>query len=419
MKAFNLLLFAIVFIRGFVIAGPLPVELGEESATTLLTIRVTGSNNGGSSGSSGSTTPIAEKEPATKKRPANEPAENQPAAKKPAAENDVASGKIPPFKTISLAAKATSYHFYTSREYLEDPLVKGKQHFNVLEKMDPAGQFTAVVMYNAKTSIVGDADGTTTPDKYVLSKSNGAENFLVTNGGYFIHKIDPLLMDDWNGKPLDAKTVLHQSVGQTSISKKFVAVPKVYADLYTKLEGDDKSFLWSGPDLKRPIDEKIPVDEDINSKAWRLQYFKKDSKGKKVKNPDEKSKDKLLTTPFTHLPGGGICTSNEPNERNALVYVDGIKIAFAYTSERQNGMTINRLRELIDQFLKTYLKKDISKCELALNLDGGGSIFFGWVNKGKLSVLAAGELGGPRAIPFAPGEHKFRDVTTMVKHVLA
>jgi len=428
MKLSNLLLLTIFTLGKFINAAPFPPELGGKSANNLLIVRTPGSQKGDSSdsiGASSSTTiPPAEKNSKTKKRPATEPAGNEPATKKPAtkeptADNQGASGEIPPFKTISLAAEATSYHFYTGGESKQDPLVIEKQANAILNKMNGDGQFTAVVMRKAKTSIVGEAEGTTTPRKYLLSQGQSSENYLITNGGFFIHKLDPFLMDDFKGKPLDSKSILHQSVGQTSISKKFVAIPKVYSDLFMKLEGDDKSFLWSGPNLRNPLDERMPVGEDVNSKAWRLHYFFRDRMGNKVPNPNKADEERFVTTPFMHLPGRGICTSNERNERNALVYVDGIKIAFAYTSRRNVGMTLNHLRELIDQFLKTYLKTDITHSQMALNLDGGASTFLGWMNEGKLSVLAAGELGGPKAVPFAPEALKFREVTTMVKHVLA
>jgi hypothetical protein len=140
-----------------------------------------------------------------------------------------------------------------------------------------------------------------------------------------------------------------------------------------------------------------------------------------VPNPAKDRNNPYLQTVFTHLPGG-LCTVNEPNERNVLVYVGGgIKIAVTYNSQRSKGMRINELRTLIDQFLKSYLKKSIDDTQIALNLDGGGSIFMGWLKDGKLSILAAGSVsGGPKLYPQNPKglASGFREVPNMVKHDL-
>jgi hypothetical protein len=51
-------------------------------------------------------------------------------------------------------------------------------------------------------------------------------------------------------------------------------------------------------------------------------------------------------------------------------------------------------------------------------LDGGASIFIGWMKNGKLRVLASGGLEKQKAGVKDPAELKFRAVTTLVKHVL-
>ena len=229
---------------------------------------------------------------------------------------------------------------------------------------------------------------------------------------------DPLLRADLDSLLVESKC-FYFSVGPTSVSKNAVPVAGVYNDLYHKLQGDDGNFLTSGPDMRIPLDSPEPDPKLANTTSGRLQYFIKDAQGNKIPNTvKEDTQSPYTRTVFTHLPGGMV-TVNEPNERNALIIVKGgIKVAFTYTSQRQVGMRINELRELIDRFLKVYLKIGIADTQIALNLDGGGSIFVGWVKNGRLNVLAAGGMATPKVYPLPPQGFRFRDVTTMVKHVL-
>lgn len=93
---------------------------------------------------------------------------------------------------------------------------------------------------------------------------------------------------------------------------------------------------------------------------------------------------------------------------------------FAYTCERSNGITINNMRIRIDAFLQSYLHKDIFGSTLALNLDGGQSIFIGFQKLGQsMKVLTQGGLNAEKILgikPINPGT--VREVSTMVKHEL-
>ena len=121
---------------------------------------------------------------------------------------------------------------------------------------------------------------------------------------------------------------------------------------------------------------------------------------------------------FAHIPGG-VATANQENERAVLIFVGGgVKVVCAYTSERESGMMRNEMRDVIDAFLQKFSFTGISGVQQALNLDGGGSIFIGWVKNGKLRVLASGGLQRQKVGAQDPAGMKFRDVTTMVKHVL-
>ena len=116
-----------------------------------------------------------------------------------------------------------------------------------------------------------------------------------------------------------------------------------------------------------------------------------------------------------------MATVNEPNERAVLVFVGaggGVKVVCAYTSARKAGMTIGEMRDVIDAFLHNFTFTGISGVQQALNLDGGASIFIGWMKNGKLRVLASGGLEKQKAGVKDPAELKLRAVTTLVKHVL-
>ncbi|GAM83019.1 hypothetical protein ANO11243_010050 [Dothideomycetidae sp. 11243] len=127
----------------------------------------------------------------------------------------------------------------------------------------------------------------------------------------------------------------------------------------------------------------------------------------------------FIRSVFSHLPGG-IATANErDNERAAVIFVGaGIKVVLTYTSTQDKGMTINDMRDLIDVFLVNFSMPGIANVEQALNLDGGGSIFLGWIKDGKLKILAAGNLDQQTPGAKDPSGFHFRSVTTMVKHVL-
>lgn len=179
-------------------------------------------------------------------------------------------------------------------------------------------------------------------------------------------------------------------------NKRYLEVDEEYKSDYKELRGDDGTFLWSGPSLKEPINLEEP----------RFQCWVKDTK--------RQSK-------YTKIPGG-LSHANQPNERLALVQARQAKVVFAYTSRRRNGLTINQLRTVIDVFLRTYLDgRTIANTELALNLDGGGSVFVGYHSKGKTYHIVAGDQQADEAVPLGlrdPAGLKFRAVANFVRHDL-
>lgn len=357
----------------------------------------------------------------------------------------------PPFKRVkSSLGSAESYHYYSSQGWRFDKAVKeNNKAQTVLGELGPNGLFTVVKMHGAKTYCVGAATGKTHLPDFVMQDSDSAQEYIYTSGGFFITGKDKKLRAEHNSPIIaDADSLAYFSVGRTSVTQDFVKPPKAHQRFYRTLEGDDGSFLQCAPGLKKAVSEH----------AKELQYWARDRSGEQIANPvhAEENKDpagdevggavtwcdksrswrsiepvkkgvngavgseKFVRTVFSHIPGG-MATANEPNERLATVVLAGdIKLVFAYTSARTNGVTINRFRELINVFLDQYLDSDLAQAKVAINLDGGASIFVGWMRDGHLSILAAGGLEGKQGeVPHGLDKIKeFRGVTTMVKHVL-
>ncbi|EHL02794.1 hypothetical protein M7I_1133 [Glarea lozoyensis 74030] len=363
------------------------------------------------------------------------------------------------FTALALGAGTTSYQFHSFDGYESDTEMQKYPSIGaVLGSMRPRGM----------------PSGKTTPHQFIASHVKDHENCIVTNGGFFVTGCDEILRPDYDGLVVDSSEIMFHSVGSTSVSKNSVPVPGVYKDLYSRLEGDDGSFLTSGPDLRIPLDDSSPDYKRANQKSNRLHYFSPtcDGGGVGVRSVvwDEQVKydqrihdlmngpvnvglqidieaaDRLGRQPFTtkkvtwcegaagpmtcgntHLVGkrtqlqaikpvrvatdgtneyirsvfahvpGGIATANQPNERLVLVTIgDGTRVVCSYTSSRDDGLRMNEIRDVIDTFL----------------------VFVGWVKNGKLKVLASGGLD--RQVPGAKDATGmwFRDVTTMVKHVI-
>lgn len=361
----------------------------------------------------------------------------------------------PIYKEVEISpGSAESYHFYSGKDWADDTTVKKLANAKaVLSKMNTEGLFTALVMRGAKTYCVGSSTGKTDLPDFVIKENsaNDAQNCIYTNGGFFITGKDKYLRAEHDGPVIaDSSSLIYFSVGATSVTDNTVSVPKVHKDQYATLVGEDGSFLECGPNLKQPV----------SADATSLQYWAKDGKGNKITNPvwkqtqaaqeaqDKKKTGRVVTwceeskgwqvveqirnqngavgaeatlrTVFAHIPGG-VATANEPNERLVTVMMaDDLKIVFAYTSKRENGVTINSMRDVINVFLDQYLNSNLSKAKTAINLDGGASIFVGWMKEGALSILAAGGLEGQQSeVPHDANKiKKFRDVTTMVKYTL-
>ncbi|TLD05499.1 uncharacterized protein PgNI_09080 [Pyricularia grisea] len=308
-------------------------------------------------------------------------------------------------------SQATLHQFYKEETWKSDVADIPSTHaiFNGMKEKDT---FTAIVMPNSKTSIRGPAGapGTLrqTPLDYVKNAATPNDNFIFTNGGFFInspasekygYSIGPLLHKET--KPENIRTE---------------KIPAQYAKDYKKLVGDDGTYLWSGPQLKewtRKIEHEA-----------RFQYW--DNK------PDPKT-TKTPKTAFTRIPGN-LAHSSQRNERLALVEATyqragkpvAVKIVFAYTTNdrHRGGVTIFELRELIQKFLMQFIDGlTLERTELAMNLDGGGSVFVGLQSRGTTYAIVGGsQKDTPVRLGLrSPGELKYavRAVTNFVRHDLA
>ncbi|KAF2714312.1 hypothetical protein K504DRAFT_496246 [Pleomassaria siparia CBS 279.74] len=245
----------------------------------------------------------------------------------------------------------------------------------VLEKMKVDGKFDVIKMEKAATFCVGKSNGGTNP--HDEAKKQG--QYILANGGFFIMLTTTNMQSDVGGDPLDAKAYAYYSVGPASSTQNNVSIPPSQKEYYRKLQGDDGSFLWSGPKLESRLDLSQP----------ELKY-----KGV-----------------YRRIPGG-VATAKSPNERLVTAKLaDGTKFLFAYTSDRNGGVNLNLMRELIKIFLENYEQVNIRSATQVLNLDGGGSIYVSWNKGGEEYVIAAGNIHGqtPETVP------RPRTVTTMVK----
>jgi hypothetical protein len=303
-------------------------------------------------------------------------------------------------------AAAKVYHFFTGNGWQKT--VKDLKVRKMLQTMNERGRLTVAEMQDAHTSCIGPREGFSNGKATLEGYSKDSETNIITNGGFFIHKFDAELRREIDDPPVkDPKALIGFTVGETTVAKNTVPPARVHKKYYEVLHGDDRSTLSSAPGLKNPIDQSVK----------ELQYFAVDGSGKKIPNPPG-HEDKFLRSTASHLPGTGLTTVNEPNERLATVVMPkGIKLVFAYTSERDDGVRINQLRDLINTFLQQYLGSNIGQAQQALNLDGGASIFIGLAGKGQARLLAQGGVDGALPPPNLGGV-KTRDGTTMVKYRL-
>ena len=274
------------------------------------------------------------------------------------------------FKFQRLGQRKTVTHYtFESKVGWKDlvPQVQRPKIHGVMSKMPYMGKLDVIVLGRvAQTSVVGSTQGKTNPHEY----EHGDGTYLLTNGGFFVtapkaHEKRPCtLKQDWNGDRFDQEECKFYSVGPASSWPNFFPVPSSQERYYRELKGEDGTFLSSGPTMK------VPLDLSRRELKWE--------------------------PPYCNVVIGGVHTSGDPNKR--LVHVvlpNGTKIIFVYTCTNRflYGCDINRMRGIIDTFLRMYYKTPIAKTQVALNLDGGSSIYVSWNEKGRRpKLIAVGSL---------------------------
>lgn len=220
-----------------------------------------------------------------------------------------------------------------------------QREYKVLEKMKPTIKFDVIEVKSGNLQIVGNPTDGSPPEDFASKRGN----YLLTNAGFFT-------MD---------KT--HRSVGPTSSTRKMVPIPPEYKEYYEKVTGEDGSYLWSGPSLTRNLD---------------------------LLNGDEFN---FFDPNYSNMYGS-LAHAGQPNERLVLVKLkNGDKYMFVYTADKPrrseskgggihpgNGQTINEMRELI-LFWFVQFKPEVRASSMTqfVNLDGGGSLYVSWNERGK------------------------------------
>lgn len=207
------------------------------------------------------------------------------------------------------------------------------------------GKLDVIRVMNADLSVVGNPTGGTSPHEF----ARGRGDYLLSNGGFFV----------MGGQ--DA----YSSVGQSSSTPNSVNIPAAYNQHYDELRGEDNTFLWSGPSLRT----------SLNLNAAEFQY--RDAQGQQT---------------ATSRVAGSLAHASQPNERLVIVTLpNGNKYLFIYTTtRRRDGVTVNKMRALIETFLREFHHVTLAQTSQVLNLDGGGSMYVSWNHGRRERVIAGG-----------------------------
>lgn len=224
--------------------------------------------------------------------------------------------------------------------------------FRTIEEMRRYGKLDVIRITPAKLYALGKPSGGTV---YTDWTERPNSNYLLVNGGFF-------KMTNPNR---------HAAVGETSTTES-VPLPDDYRNSYERIQGDDGSYLYSGPAL--------------------LQRWK--GRGPKWEYND-----------ITKAIVGSLSHANQPNDRLALVMMaNGDKYIFAYTGDkRSDGMNMSGLRNIIMTWFEVWNPRHVNAIQQITNLDGGGSINVVWQESGKRPRrLAQGNVGDEIPTPGSP-----------------
>ncbi|KAF1971029.1 hypothetical protein BU23DRAFT_198505 [Bimuria novae-zelandiae CBS 107.79] len=190
-------------------------------------------------------------------------------------------------------------------------------------------KFDVIEIKNGHLKVVGNRAGGSLPKEFVRQGGN----YLFINGGFFT-------MD------------------------RTVPIPQEYARYYERVVGEDHTFVWAGPPLKRPVNL-------MEAK------FKWTNQNARIR--------------------GSLAHANQPNEYLVLVKTsNGNKYIFVYTAEnarigggKGKGQSVNEMRELIILWFKQSHKTfRVSSITQFVNMDGGGNIYVSWNHGAEETMIA-------------------------------
>lgn len=288
-----------------------------------------------------------------------------------------------------------AYYFHKDVTWAQDEDIQKDQRVRaVMKEMDAHGTFTAIVMPGAKMTVVGENHGVTSPVKYMKRplKTQSNTDYIFVNGGPFVLPNRPFRRDF--DQPLlegqQAEKYAYHTVGPTSLLGSYINIPTSQEQYYSKVEGDDGSFFWSGPSFKNPLDFKEPAFYFLNRH--------------------------MQPTATSEVPGG-IAKASIKYQRCLLVtFPDDTRMIFTYTSRQYFGIDLNHLRRVIIIFLHKYLGRSLADAQQAINLDGGPRIIVGWVRNREVRLLAWGTRMKMPSFPYAvKKDDTILDIKTMLR----
>ncbi|KAJ4299160.1 hypothetical protein N0V90_004404 [Kalmusia sp. IMI 367209] len=264
-------------------------------------------------------------------------------------------------------SKVEWFSFHTEEDGWESVLNPSHKARKILGHMPRHSKFDAVKLHRGNMQVVGYPTTSSLPEEW----PKGTDSYLLTNGGFF--DMQKKLEDD---KP----------IGPTSLRPDYVPIPDVYMEYYKELRDGDQ-FLWAGPSLKTilPLHEKQFV--------------------------------------YGNYPvPGSLNHAGSSNERLAVAFVGQDKYVFTHmgNDRTSNGVDVNKLRALIDEFLKAYggAGASVSHASTVLNLDGGGSIWMSWRERGVEEYIIARGNGQDEGPPFGSSANfagRAREVVNFLK----
>ncbi|KAJ4360715.1 uncharacterized protein N0V89_001282 [Didymosphaeria variabile] len=331
-----------------------------------------------------------------------------------ATDDDVEACELKPHYRRELLDQKLVYHYYfdTTEGWQQSPSVKNSPPHvrNVMNKMRSNGFFNVVAFTgkSQKTYCVGKA-GPNRPQDVVAKAAAAGGRCLVTNGNFFVLPGDDEMYWQYGGEPINDIDQFHSySIGFTSTDpgeEKTVGVPPDYQGYYERLVGTDGSSMMCGPSLKDELDFGPEHPEFCQPKPTAEESNIRDA-----------NMIGLVNKIYGSIPGSLSHASGSAERLVTVIISPSHKYVFSYTSTRNNrgGLDLNRMRLLIDTFLKefTTVKEGIANAHQALNMDGGGSVFVNWVkSNGEQHIIAAGKMSGKEL-----GSKRPRTVQTIVKH---